>query len=174
MMNNKKVDLKNNKGFTLVEFLVTIAITGLVIVLLMSFFSPRMSLYNRASSEASINTELNIINNKIHSELKNATEIYLLDSQPTSFSNGYKYYYINNKEQVVFIDSSGNQNILNNRLKFKIFNISLYKRVDDQNYVEIETEAVYDEADYNINFDILLNNIYEMDQKLDSVALKFK
>lgn len=174
MQNKKTVKQKNNSGFTLIELIVTVAITGLVFVLVLSFFSPRMALYNRASSEASINSELNIINTKIHSKLINATEIELLDSQPTTFTSGYKYYYINNNNQVVFVDSSGTQNILNNKLRFDNFNVSLYKRPDEQNYVEIVTEAVYDEADHNMDFDIILNNIYEMDQKLDSVAIKFK
>jgi|GEM_PF-2710281 prepilin-type N-terminal cleavage/methylation domain-containing protein len=165
---------KNNSGFTLIELIVTVAITGLVFVLVLSFFSPRISLYNRASSEARINSELNLINTKIHSKLINASEIELLDSKPTTFTSGYKYYYINNNNQVVFVDGSGSQNILNNKLKFDTFNVSLYKRPDEQNYIEIQTEAVYDEADHNMDFDILLNNVYEMDQKLDSVALKFK
>jgi prepilin-type N-terminal cleavage/methylation domain-containing protein len=174
MKNNKKLDFKNNNGFTLIELIVTVAITGLVFVLVISFFGPRISLYNRASSEASIHSELNIINNKIHSKLINTTEVEILDNKPTTFSSGYKYYYINNNNQLVFVDGSGTQNILNNKLKFDTFNVSLYKRPDEQNYVEIETEAVYDEADHNMDFDILLNNVYEMDQKLDSVALKFK
>ena len=174
MKNNEIINQKNNSGFTLIELIVTVAITGLVFVLVLSFFSPRISLYNRASSEASINSELNIINTKIHSKLINASEIELLDSQPTTFTSGYKYYYINNNNQVVFVNNSGTQNVLNNKLKFDTFNVSLYKRPDEQNYVEIETEAVYDEADQNMDFDIILNNIYEMDQKLDSVAIKFK
>jgi len=170
----KKGNEKNNSGFTLIELIVTVAITGLVFVLVLSFFSPRISLYNRASSEASINSELNLINTKIHSKLINASEIELLDSKPTTFTSGYKYYYINNNNQVVFVNNSGVENILNNKLKFDTFNVSLYKRPDEQNYVEIKTEAVYDEADQNMDFDIILNNIYEMDQKIDSVAIKFK
>ncbi len=170
--------LRDQKGFTLIEFLLTVTILSIVLLVFASFFGPRFSLYLRASEEANIHSELNILNRKIHDELVNITDIELLTSQPASFQVGYEYYYINGSNKLVKVDASGNDKVVNSNLVFNTFDLSLYKRSgDNQNYITIESEAVLKNADQEMVFNILLNNINDKDESdpnVDYVGIKYQ
>ena len=169
---------KSRKGFTLIEVLLTVTIMSIVLLVFASFFSPRLSLYLIASDEADIHSELNILNRKIHDELINITEEQLLSSVPGSFQTGYEYYYLNGNNNLVKVDSSGNSNIINPSLEFNNFEISLHKRSgDEQNYVTVTMDAILDNADHEMQFNILLNNIKEeaaSDQNVDYIGIKYR
>lgn len=169
--------LKRQNGFTLIEVILTVAITSLVFTVLLSFFSPRLSLYLRASDEAKLHSELNIINRKIHDELINSTEVQLLDSEPSSFQSGYEYFYLNGNNKLIKVDSFGNNKILNSNIKFEKIDLSLYKRSgDSQNVITILLEGNLENANHEIEFNVLLNNIKgknESDPKADYLGIKY-
>lgn len=166
---------KGQEGFTLIEVILTVAITSLVFTVLLSFFSPRLSLYLRASDEANLHSELNIINRKIHDELINSTEVQLLGSEPSSYQSGYKYFYINGNNRLIKVEPSGNTKIVNSNIDFKKFDLSLNKRSGDkQNFVTIELEGKLENADHQIVFNVLLNNIKEKSGSDSVVGIKYK
>ena len=171
-------NLKKQEGFTLIEILLTVTIMSIVLLVFASFFSPRLSLYLVASDEADIHSELNILNRKIHDELINITEGQLLSSIPGSFQTGYEYYYLNGNNNLVKVDSTGNSNIVNPSLEFSNFEISLHKRSgDEQNYLTVIMDAILDNGDHEMQFNILLNNIKEeasSDPNVDYIGIKYR
>ena len=173
-----KLNLKKEDGFTLVELLLTVTITGMVFLIAMSIFAPNLSLYLRASDEAKVHSELNIINRKIHDELINTTSVQLLSTVPNSFQSGFDYYYLNNNNKLVKVDSSGSSNVLHANLEFNTFEISLFKRSgDNQNYVTVSMDAALENADHDMEFDILLNNINDTDESdpnVNYIGIKYK
>lgn len=174
----KNINLKKEDGFTLVELLLTVTITSMVFLIAMSIFAPNFSLYLRASDEAKVHSELNIINRKIHDEIINTTNVQLLKTKPNSFQSGFEYYYLNDDNKLVKVESSGTSNVLHSNLEFNTFELSLYKRSgDNQNYITVSMDAALENADHDMEFNILLNNINdqaESDPNEKYIGVKYK
>lgn len=161
-------------GFTLIEIILTLVIVGVVFAIFTSIFAPNYILYLRASDEAVIHSELNIINTKMHNKLINSSDVEPLDSIPTSFTAGYHYYYINGDSKMEYVSNTGESTILSNDLIFDQFSLSLKRSTDDQNYIDIYAATTYGKADHEMRFDIMLNNITEQLESADNIGVKFK
>lgn len=70
----------NNKGLSLVEVLVALAITGIVATIIMSLISSGTGFYRRQSNSIDLQNELQETSNKISDALMEATQIEVTDS----------------------------------------------------------------------------------------------
>lgn len=67
--------MKNNKGFSLVELLVSIAVGGIVLIVIGSFISSGTGFFNKQSDSLDIQNELQVASNRITDSLMEATSL---------------------------------------------------------------------------------------------------
>lgn len=67
--------MKDNKGFSLVELLVSIAVGGIVLIVIGSFISSGTRFFNKQSDSLDIQNELQIASNRITDSLMEATSL---------------------------------------------------------------------------------------------------
>lgn len=127
--------MKNNKGFTLVELILTVALLGVVVTLASSmlFFGNRT--FTNTNNQRELQSDMRLVTNFIEREVQNASNLQILETLPGTLDNSRRYIYINN-DKVMF-------------------------KAENQSAVEIPT--TFDEIDYDVDFTKSGNTVVEYD-----------
>ena len=74
-MNNSSININQNKGFSLVEILVSLAVSSIVLVVVGVFISTGTNFFNSTSRTIELQKELMEVSNKVNDSLIQATAI---------------------------------------------------------------------------------------------------
>ncbi len=82
------------KGYTIFELVVVMALFSIVIMLLWSVLLSSMTMFDRSKENSDLYFQVRYATDYIRNEIRNATEVELLDSVPGVFIAGNEYLYI--------------------------------------------------------------------------------
>lgn len=103
----EKTICKNNKGFSLVELLVTLAISSLVILAAFTFVFVGVDSYNRTERNTSVQQEMSFTTNLIGESIRTADfsrmSISKWASGDIEVHTGYKVFYYSKAESSIFV-----------------------------------------------------------------------
>lgn len=95
----RKTDRRNNRGFTLVELLVAIAILSIIVGAVVTFFMRTMSLYYGGNEESNLQNEAQMTITQIENLVVNASQgVGLNPSLPNTQTSGNELYVYNRIE----------------------------------------------------------------------------
>ena len=83
-MNNNSIVINQNKGFSLVEILVSLAVSSIVLIVVGVFISTGTSFFNNTSRTIELQNELMEVSNKVNDSLMQATYIEIENGSSTS------------------------------------------------------------------------------------------
>ncbi len=147
---------KNQKGFTLVELIVALAIIALIMGVMSSAFIAATRTFEKGLDQYDLQANIRLASDFIINEVRNASEISL--TRPDSPNDYNKIFFINN---MISYKPAGSARIdltpaiIDAR---RDINFSL-TQTGSQYMLEITIEAVQDENDYSITTQVLLNNV---------------
>ncbi|MDQ2087830.1 prepilin-type N-terminal cleavage/methylation domain-containing protein [Herbivorax sp. ANBcel31] len=167
---------KNQKGVTLVEVMVALAVSSLIIVAAFNFFWSGTKSYHLGINKASIQNEVNLAAYILSNEIKYAEEIYLIESVP---QNPDEYYYLflekDEKSEIYYLAFLSPEKGLEKKTD-AIFDLSeahfeIIDKLEGGYLLEFNLKAF--KIDYNLNSKVALPNIKEANETSNKV-LKFK
>lgn len=92
----RKTDRRNNRGFTLVELLVAIAILSIIVGAVITFFMRTMSLYHSGNEESDLQNEAQMTMTQIENLVVNASQgVGLSPTLPNTQTSGNELYIYN-------------------------------------------------------------------------------
>lgn len=92
----RKIDRSNNRGFTLVELLVAIAILSIVVGAVIGFFMRTMRMYHRGNEESNLQNEAQMTMTQLENLVVNASQgVGLNPSLPNTQTNGDELFVYN-------------------------------------------------------------------------------
>ena len=92
----KKTDRRNNRGFTLVELLVAIAILSIIVGAVIGFFMRTMRMYHRGNEESDLQNEAQMTMTQLENLVVNASQgVGLNPSLPNTQTNGDELFVYN-------------------------------------------------------------------------------
>lgn len=82
--------LNNNSGFTLIEILVVVAVSGILIIAVVNIFSSSFEIFNIIEKENEVQQNFRFITDFVTENIKYTDEVTLKDNFQNSISSGYK------------------------------------------------------------------------------------
>lgn len=156
--------IKNNKGITLIELIITIAIMAIVIQTIYSIFFVGNKSFNISKNKGFAQQEARIAMDIINKELRTAKEI----SKEESIGEYYSLSIEDNKLSRKAPDGSGKKLFLFNsqaEIEFeKIEKGILYVKI------KVVEGKNRDEQEYIVNFSILLENLEGSSEELENLS----
>ena len=166
--------IKNNKGITLLEIIISLAIVGLLLTLTFNLFFFGNEVFARGSEQYNIQTSVRMSTSSITDTVRYATALYIESNKPDTFEDQYHYiYYENGTVLYSYIDSDNTRKT--RFLGTDITSLEFNKQSD--RLVNMSVTGVERNQTYEINMDIGLPN---MEMKNNDVfgttgsVLKFK
>lgn len=103
--------LDNNKGFTLIEILVAIAILGVVSAAILGFLVNSFDFFNQASDKVEVQRDLRPVSKYITTQIRNSTDVSIYNSvADANFSKEksktYNYIYLNTQGKIIHLKNS--------------------------------------------------------------------
>ena len=103
----------NNKGFTFVELIVSIAILGIVMVSVASFLGTTTTVYSRTNHETSVQSQAQEVYDQINSCIMQATKVIVYGYRETAagadtYQTDKKFYVTDNQKNAYGYDDEGN------------------------------------------------------------------
>lgn len=122
MREENSIIMGKKKGFTLLEIIVSVACMSLLVIVMYQIINSTVMYTVSGVSNVKAQDEIKQITETMRINVANATEMYILDKEPTTKDNTYQYfysrdgviYYYNSEE--IAIDSSDS---IENRIEFK-------------------------------------------------------
>ena len=162
---------KNQKGFTLVELIVVLAIIALVMGVMSSVFIAATKTFEKGLDQYDLQANIRLASDFIINEVRNASEISL--TRPDSPNDYNKIFFKNN---MVSYKPAGSARIDLTPAIIDVrrdINFSL-TQTGSQYMLEITIEAVQDENDYSITTQVLLNNVKDAEPKNNKHVLFYR
>lgn len=157
----------NNKGVTLMELLLSIALLGIVISAGYGLFYQGIRFFHISDNQIDVQREVWLVSDFITNELRNAVDIQLFSSiteanipEPIPTNNDNNYIVLDNL-MIKRLNKDGTADKTSEmftRLDFK-----LIKHTGGQNLVELTVGANKRNQDYELTTEIYLNNLSEID-----------
>ena len=149
---------KNQKGFTLVELIVALAIIALIMGVMSSAFIAATKTFEKGLDQYDLQANIRLASDFIIGEVRNASEISL--TRPDSPNNYNKIFFKNN---MVSYKPAGSARIdLTPAIIDRRQNITFSLTQSGSQYMlEITIKAMQDDSDYSITTQVLLNNVTE-------------
>jgi len=173
----------NNKGFTLIETVIAIAIVGLVITMAFSLLVFGQNFFSNSNTQYGIQNDGRITSSYLSKELRFATEIEIIDVSEAkdeiqhheSIDEPYDYFYIENGKLHHYIyDSSNYTNI---GFGNSISEVSSEFIKKDNKTLGIVIESEDESKKYNLDTEISLDNLKLNDKNIigdNNLAVKYK
>lgn len=167
MIENIKTSKSFNeeKGFTVVEILSVIAISGIILTTISSLYMSTFNGYNEAQKIVLEQQNITTIKNYFDLELRNAVDLKLLTSLPAELDSNYNYIYIDNTS--LYLKNNSANKIISNNINTLQYEI-----------IENNTGSYNYYLKYTLNNQyistLILNNIqvYNLDQSGAVIAYK--
>ena len=156
--------LNNKRGFTLIEMIVSMAILGIIMIGIISFFQFGNVMNVKDNEQYIIQSDARLDIDKIISEIKYANEIYLVDVKPTAseqVSSTYSYVYIDNGKVFISIYVQENGSRINTILKGTYIGSesNFSKDVVSTDSLIIQLSSQYNSQTYKVDSTIKLQNL---------------
>lgn len=153
-MKNK---LFNNKGMTLVEVIITVAILGIIIAFMFTFFHFNYTTFCKSNTSYNVQTNLNEVLRTIDEELRFADNINIPEiNNESEFDNEKNYFYL---EDSVIKSKKANKEpeelIINDIIITKLF----FKLINNNIDINIIGKYTSNNKEFNIQYNIELLNI---------------
>lgn len=142
-MNNK---LFKNKGLTLVELIISIALLGIIILFMFSFFYFNYNSFYRSNINYNVQTNLNEVLRTFEEELRFADEIKIYDNNDKIQSHNKNYIYL--KDNTIKLKKINNEtkNLTANDIKINQLSFQV-----DKNLINIDIRGEYESYNKEIN-----------------------
>lgn len=153
--------LRNNKGFTLIEVILTLAIFVIFIIAVTSVFNFELNTFFGSSRQYNIQSDIRIASDSVKEKVRYATTLTIMSVSESegeiASSEPYNYIYV--KDEVLYFaifDSSANTH--NIKTISGIYEAeSVFSKVGDDT-LRITLSAMEDSNIYKLSSDILLKN----------------
>ena len=149
----------NDRGFTLIEALVSLMLLGIVLSAAYSIYYLSYTSFNKSGDQYKLQANLRQAGDLITQEIRNAENIEILTS-PFITNASYNYFYLEDNK-IYHIESGTTSNITESIIS----NVNLFKiegKKDNQQYfLEITIEGEKNNQYYLLTTEILLNNIHD-------------
>lgn len=150
---------KNEKGVTLIELLIAMAILGIVLSVAYSLLFYGNTTFSHGNRQYNTQSSVRIAADYAEQELRFATTISILNSVPSPKLEPYNYMYIDNGRLVHEIYDSGSGNYSTRSFNLNVLdNISTFAFIDDSR-LGITIEAEDGEQGYLLNREVNLLNV---------------
>jgi len=151
------MDKKYNEGFTLIELIISIAISSIIMLMLFSVFNYNLKTFSKASEAMEEQANLRLVSYKLTNQLRNIGYIDLDSDKTTPTVVTDSYIYLENNQIKVGNESgiSGFADDIINDVEFNLSKNNLGKYILG---VRIVGKV------HSYSTDILLNNMVETDQ----------
>jgi len=142
--------MKRQKGFTLVELLVTLGLAGIIISLVMSFFIANIKSYQTINTNAELQYQSQYIINYMTNKLLEANGIKSVNGDKeesgTQVINDITYFHgseqlkfkVDSNKKIIFFDSTNNIELGSNVFSLKMSPIPNDKQFAEASGLEIE------------------------------------
>lgn len=166
--------VKNNKGVTLLEIIISLAIVGLLLTLTFNLFFFGNEVFAKGSEQYNVQTSVRLSTTSITDTVRYSTALFIESNIPDTFENPYHYiYYDNGSVYYNYIDIDGTRKtrVLGTDITSLTFN------KQSNRLIGMSINGVERNQSYQINMDIGLPN---MEMKNNDVfgttgsALKFQ
>lgn len=145
----------NNKGITLVELLVTIAISGFVFLLAFSFYFFGASSFTHAGRQTDIQADTRLVSDFIISEIRNARQVEILNTVGNDGDSHYLYL-DNNRIYYKEPDPAGSVGKTDSIIQSLDLEVSSQ---GDAYLLSFTIESQKGTQQYTLDSEVLLNNI---------------
>ncbi len=108
-MNHNRIKLNNNKGFTLIELMVTVVLIALILTTVYGMMSAGNRIFAQGDAKADIQSSLRTSANFISDQIRYASNVKILDAPPASMTTG-AIQYIYEKDGVLKYYDGGTVN----------------------------------------------------------------
>lgn len=150
--------LSNNRGITLIELIISIAIMGVIVLAIMSLFGFGNKSFIYSNKRSDLQNQVQLVSNIITEEIRNATEISLNDTSPPFSDNTYNYITISGQKIILV-----NNGISTEKTEAIIteYNpmFTLTELSNRNNIVSFTIKGTIDGQDYEVTTKVALNNI---------------
>ena len=143
--------MKNNRGFTLVEFIVAFAIAAIAGVAVFSFMSASSNSFNKTNKDVGLQYEQQIVVNQIRDYILESSNAINYDAASNAL-----YTYTQIDKEVDSTDPTTGSTITETKVAYRISKIYLVKAADAEvGEIYVESQDVMDISDtsYKDNFD---------------------
>lgn len=163
-----------NKGFTLIEVMVAIAVLGVVSAGALSFMVNSFNFFGQASDKVEVQRDLRHISRYITKELQNSYNVSIYesldDNDLTLDTKIYNYIHLNDSEKIVHIKQN-KLGLIEDREEIylnKDYNYNLNFAVNNENDRIVNYILENKNTDYQIESDVFLQNSEESIAGLDN------
>ena len=156
-----KENILNNKGFTLLETIISVAIIGMVLTLAFSLLVFGQNNFNSSNKQYEIQNDGRITTTYLSKEIRYATDLEIIDAAQaeSQISSGeeYSYFLIKDGKLHNYIYESGTYKqitfgsaLSNSESKFE--------KINDET-IRILIKSIKDNKDYDLDTEIILDNL---------------
>lgn len=150
--------MKNRNGFTFIELIVFLALLGIVLAIVFRIFFLGQVAFDAGSAQYQLQSDLRDAGDFIMDELRNATEVIIMDTPPSSVKNReYSYIYLKDSKLTYEFDEVKidlTEPVIDDTEIFRI-----RKDADGRNFLSINLNGKVNDNTYNLATEILLKNV---------------
>lgn len=162
--------MDNNKGFTLIEVIISLAIVGIVTLAIFSFFNFNVNAFNKNSEEMKEQSSLRLVSLKLTNELRN---IGYIDLGNYSFENTSSISAISTTDSFIYnYDNTikkGNPSSIIDYAEDEVRNVNFSLTEENERFF-LSIEVLSDTNSYST--EILLNNIITDATEVDGTLIQ--
>lgn len=157
---------KIRTGFTILEFIIVLAIIGVVISMAFSFFSFGNKMFTKGEDQSNAQHSVRVTSMYITNEIRTSKDVMLLETKPTTFGD-YNYIYFENNKIFHKKINEAPKEILNYS---GVSSITMeFNRVDSDRAVEFDIYMEAKDQKFEINSKVIPLNITSPDIVLADV-----
>lgn len=149
--------LRRNKGVTLIELIVALAILGIVIIGISSFIIFNNKTFNISEKQSDAQFNVRSASESITKELRVADTIEILDSTPAEFESDKKYIYVEGNSIKLFMGGC-KKKILNGSSNFTP-TLTFKKKSENGKVLNFTIDGLEGNQKFTIDSDILILNM---------------
>lgn len=164
----------NNKGITLIELLIVMALMGVIGAVAFSMYLFGNNTYLKVDKQYQLQSDLRLSTDYIIKEVRNASELEIVEVPISTFVQGYHYIYIENKKLIYYYNENSvakTESVLQNDLFNPAF--KRLKLSNNKNMLSIVFIGAKISQNYKVDTEVLLNNINGLDFQQGN-AIKYK
>lgn len=168
--------LNQKKGITLIELLITLALIGIVIAIILSLQLFSLSAFSKGDDQSNIQDRIRLAAGYITKELRNAYTIEILNSMPATKDIQKRYFYISDSDNKIKYYFSGvEKDVLSSSLPNSTLTITFHKDSINPKVLNYTINAIYKGQNYNITSAVFPKNISNTDdiKNTDGFAISF-
>ena len=162
--------MDNDKGFTLIEIIISLAIVGIITLAIFSFFTFNVNAFNKSSEEMEEQSSLRLVSLKLTNELRN---IGYIDLGNHSFSATSDISTLSTTDNFIYVyDNSvkkGDSSSIIDYAEDEVKNVNFSLKEENERFF-LNIEVLSDTNSYTT--EILLNNIITKETETDGTFIQ--